>query len=156
LSPDSGCSCPHNRVSLASRLRLIWRPNRKEVSMLNLLLPLAYRRYASLPVLGGVLENLCTWLQGKGFPLNAIRRRIVAARFLDECLRARGVLSLSGCTALQLKACLPREKRWTPQIAYSLGRSLLEYLQERGELTTVAPTPSEQIVEAYRDYLQRV
>jgi site-specific recombinase XerD len=107
-------------------------------------------------VLGGVLEKLCTWLQGKGFPLNAIRRRIVAARFLDECLRARGVLSLSGCTALQLKACLPREKRWTPQIAYSLGRSLLEYLQERGELATVASTPSEQVVAAYRDYLQRV
>lgn len=51
---------------------------------------------------------------------------------------------------------MPRQKRWTPQIAYSLGRSLLEYLQGRGELATVPPTPAEKLVEAYRDYLRRV
>lgn len=123
---------------------------------LKSLFPLVYARYASLPVLGGVLGDLCEWLKSKGFPVSAIRRRVTAARFLDQLLRSHGIHSLTGCTPTRLKTCLPREKRWTPQIAYSLGRSLLKYLEERGELAMVPPTRAEKLLEAYREYLQRV
>jgi integrase/recombinase XerD len=124
--------------------------------MLSSLFPLTYTRYTSLPLLGGILDGLCPWLECRGFPLNAIRRRVLAAPFLDEFLRGRGIQSLSACTAVCLRACLPRENRWTPQVAYSLGRSLVDYLQEHGKLMTKQLTPSEQLIAAYSRYLERV
>src|SRR5215831_16055737 len=123
--------------------------------MLTMLFPSTHTRYTSLPVLGTVLEDLCSWLEAHGYPANAITRRIQAAPFLDQCLQRRHVQSLSGCTAEQLRACFPREDRWTPQIAYSLGRSLLSYLEERGDLASM-PTASERLIDGYRQHLERV
>ena len=48
-----------------------------------------------------------------------------------------------------------REDRWTPLIAYSLGRSLLSHLEERGDLA-YTPTASEQLIDDYRRHLKRV
>ena len=124
--------------------------------MLTTLFPQIHHRYTSLPVLGGVLEDLCAWLEARGYPPDAICRRIEAAPFLDQWLQHRQIQSLFGCTAAQLRACLPREKRWTPQIAYALGRSLLECLEERGSLVSMPPTASMRLIEAYRGHLERV
>lgn len=124
--------------------------------MLTSMFPNTHARYTSLPVLGDVLENLCSWLEARGYPPSAIRRRLQAAPFLDNCLRQRQIQSLSGCRVDRLRACLPRQKRWTPQIAYSLGRSLLEYLGEQGSLVSRPPTASDRVIDAYREYLQRV
>jgi integrase/recombinase XerD len=124
--------------------------------MLTSLFPRAHARYASLSILGGVLDELCSWLHARGFPPHAIRRHLEAAPFLDAFLRRRHIRSLGACTAVGLRACLPRQKRWRPQTAYALGRSLLTFLQERGELTSITPTRSEQLIDAYRGYLQRV
>jgi integrase/recombinase XerD len=124
--------------------------------MLTSLLPRAHARYASLPILGGVLQELCSWLQARGFPSHAIRRHVEAAPFLDAFLRRRRIRSLGACTAASLRACLPRQKRWRPQTAYALGRSLLAFLQERGALTSITPTGSAQLIDAYRRYLQRI
>src|SRR5215469_1878121 len=123
--------------------------------MLTILFPNTHTRYISLPVLGTVLEDLCSWLEAHGYPANAITRRIQAAPFLDQCLRKRHIQSLSGCTAEQLRACFPREDRWTPQIAYSLGRSLLCYLEERRELASTT-TETERLIDAYRQHLERI
>ena len=79
--------------------------------MLTTLFPQSHTRYVSLPVLGGILEDLCAWLEARGYPPNAIGRRVKAAPFLDECLRRRQIQSLSGCSAAQLRNCFPREKR---------------------------------------------
>jgi integrase/recombinase XerD len=122
--------------------------------MLTTLFHSTHTRYTSLPVLGTVLEDLCSWLEAYGYPANAITRRIQAAPFLDQCLQQRHVQSLSGCTAEQLRACFPRENRWTPQIAYSLGRSLLSYLEERGDLAST-PTASDRLIDGYRQHLER-
>ena len=124
--------------------------------MLTTLFPHTHARYTSLPILGGILEDLCAWLESRGYPPNAIGRRVEAAPFLEECLRHRQIQSLSGCTAAQLRACFPREKRWTPQIAYALGRSVVEYLEARGDLAPPPLTPSTRLIEAYRRYLERV
>ena len=82
--------------------------------MLMSLFPYTHARYSSLPILGGVLEDLCVWLEARGYPPSAIGRRIEAAPFLDKCLRERQIQSLSSCTAAQFRACLPQQKRWTP------------------------------------------
>jgi integrase/recombinase XerD len=124
--------------------------------MLTSLFPHTHARYSLLPILGGVLEDLCVWLEARGYPPSAIGRRIEAAPFLDKCLRERQIQSLSSCTAAQFRACLPRQKRWTPQIAYALGQSLLKYLQEQGALVPTPPTPSERLIHTYREYLERV
>jgi site-specific recombinase XerD len=55
-----------------------------------------------------------------------------------------------------LLACLPREKRWTPQIAYALGRSLLRYLDQRGSLAVPTLNASARLLDAYREHLVRV
>jgi site-specific recombinase XerD len=108
-----------------------------------------------LAVLGTVLDDLCSWLQAQGYPANAITRRIQVAPFLDQCLRKRDIHSLSGCTAEQLQLSFPREDRWTPQIAYSLGRSLLNYLKQHGAFTS-RPTAAEMLIDCYRQHLERV
>lgn len=124
--------------------------------MLTSLFPNTHTRYTSLPVLGDALEGLCTWLEARGYPPSAICRRMEAAPFLDKWLRQQGIQSLSGCTAAQLRACLPRQRRWTPEIAYALGRSLLTYLEEQGALASTPPTPSERLIHTYREHLKRV
>ena len=55
--------------------------------MLTSLFPHTHARYSSLPILGGVLEDLCVWLEARGYPPSALGRRIEAAPFLDKCLR---------------------------------------------------------------------
>jgi integrase/recombinase XerD len=124
--------------------------------LLTSLFPNTHTRYSSLPVIGDILDDLCSWLQARGYPPNAISRRMEAAPFLDACFRQRGIASLAGTTAEQLRSCLPREKRWTPQIAYALGRSLLQYLHERGRLAVPSPTASTRLIDAYREHLDRV
>jgi hypothetical protein len=119
--------------------------------MLTSLFPSTHGRYTRLPVLGDALENLCSWLESRGYPTNAIIRRMRAAPFLDQCLQQRHVQSLCRYTAEQLRACFPREDRWTPQIAYALGRSLVSYLEERGGLTSTPPTASERLIDGYRN-----
>jgi hypothetical protein len=124
--------------------------------MLLTLFPNTHNRYTTLPILGSFLEELCTWLGARGYPPNPICRRMEAAPFLDACLRQGNIPSLAGTTAERLRACLPREKRWTPQIAYALGRSLLRYLRERDILTVPPPTASTRLIDAYREHLDRV
>src|ERR1700691_5542581 len=114
-------------------------------SMLTSLFPNTHTRYTSLPLLGVFLEDLCSWLEAQGYPPNAISRRMEAAPFLEKCLQEQQITWLSGCTAERLRACFPREKRWTPQIACSLGRSLLMSFQERGALAPAPPSASERL-----------
>jgi integrase/recombinase XerD len=123
--------------------------------MLTSLFPNTHTRYTTLPVIGSVLEELCSWLAARGYPPNAIARRMDAAPFLDYCFQQQQIDSLSGCPADRLRACLPRQKRWTPQMAYALGRSLLLYLAEQGRLESLPPTASQRLLAAYHEYLER-
>jgi hypothetical protein len=124
--------------------------------MLTLLFPKTHTRYTSLPVLGAFLEDLCSWLEAHDYPPSAISRRMEAAPFLEKCLQRHRIELLSGCTVDHLRACFPRQKRWTPQVAYTLGRSLLMFLQERGMLGATPPKASERLIRAYGEHLDRV
>jgi len=124
--------------------------------MLTSLFPNTHTRYTSLPILGSFLDDFCSWLEVHGYPPSAVSRRMEAAPFLEKCLQQQQISSLSDCSEERLRACLPRQKRWTPQIAYSLGRSLASYLQERGALKPTPPTASERLIGVYREHLHRV
>ena len=124
--------------------------------MLTALFPRTHARYSSLPLIGPILDALCQWLHAKGYPGNAIRRRITGAPLLERWLRRSHIRSLQDCTASQLNACVPKPRRWTAHMAHALARSLAQYLTERGELACIRPTPASQVVGTYRTHLECV
>ncbi len=124
--------------------------------MLESLFPRAHVRHASLPILGGSLEGLCDWLHARGYPPDALRRRIGAAGSLERALSRHGVRALGELTAAALRSFAP-PPRWSgspPKGA--LVRSLVLYLEERGELAQTSPTPIESLVSDYGHYLEHV
>ncbi len=124
--------------------------------MLSCLFPLAHERYASLPILGELLEGLCEWLHVHGYPQDAIRRRVVAARSLDQSLRHRRIRSLKELTSADLLSLAPAPTTWTALTVGSLVRSLALYLEELGRLRTPSLTATEKRVADYRHYLEEV
>jgi integrase len=124
--------------------------------MLSSVFPRAHARYASLPLLGGDLDGLCIWLSAKGYPPDAVHRRVEAARLLESRLRARGVCALDDLTERELRAAAPQPTRWTAQLAGALARSLAEYLVACGRLASTRSTPSELELECYARHLSRV
>lgn len=124
--------------------------------MLSSLFPVAHARYASLPVLGEVWEGLCAWLQQMGYPRDAIRRRVQGGPLLESALHRRRVRSLGQLTEAELRSLVGRPRRWTEELAYSLARSLAEYLAPQGGLARAPLTVVGERVAAYRGYLERV
>lgn len=124
--------------------------------MLSSLFPRSHARYLSLPVLGGVWEGLCGWLDRQGYPTDAIRRRVQGGRLLEKVLRRRLVRSLDRFTASELQSLVSRPTRWSEQLACALARSLTEYLGEQGRLAPAATTPTRVRVAAYCRHLESV
>jgi len=124
--------------------------------MIESLFPLAHARYTALPVLGGSLEGLCVWLHARGYPRDAIGRRMGAAAFLARALRRRGVQSFRELTASALRSFAPPPCASGTSAKGALVRSLTQYLQERGELAPTPTTPTERRIDDYRRYLEHV
>jgi integrase/recombinase XerD len=124
--------------------------------MLSSLFPRAHARYASLPILGGVLDGFCEWLHAHGYPHDAIRRRMQVTWLLADALRRRRVRRLRQLTAPQLWSLAPKPTGWTAQLTRALTRSLMRYLEERGELASIPTTPTLDKIAAYRTYLVSV
>lgn len=124
--------------------------------MLELLFPRAHARYTSLPILGGSLEGLCAWLHERGYPRDALQRRMRAAASLERALHRRGVRSLSDLTATMLRSYAPPPRRAGSPPMGALVRSLAAYLEVRGGLAPTTPSPTERRVADYRHYLERV
>ncbi len=124
--------------------------------MLTSLFPRAHRHFASLALLGGVLDDFCQWLQAPGYPRLAIRRRVAATPYLEQLLRHRRIGTLGTCTAADVKACLPGPTTWATQRASALGRSLIAFLEERGQLAAASSTAAEGLAGAFLVYLTHV
>jgi len=124
--------------------------------MLTSLFPRAHRRFASLAIVGGVLDDFCQWLQARGYPRLAIRRRVAATPYLEQLLRHRRVGTLGACTAADVKACLHGPTTWATQGVGALGRSLIAFLEERGQLAATPSTATERLAGAFLVYLTRV
>lgn len=124
--------------------------------MLATLFPRAHARYSPLPVLGEDLEGLCVWLHARGYPRDAIRRRMQAAASLAHALRRNKVRSLGELTSAALRSYAPPPRMSGSPPRGALVRSLAAYLEERGGLAPTPLTPSEVRVADYRRYLERV
>lgn len=125
--------------------------------MLTTLFPRAHARYSTLRVLGGSLDGLCVWLLARGYPHDALRRRMRSAVALSRTLVRRGVRSLGELSApMLLSYAPPPPRRFCSPHTGALVRSLAQYLQERGDLASTPATPIERRVADYRRYLERV
>lgn len=123
--------------------------------MLIDLLPQAHARLTALPLLGPELDGLARWLSAQGLPPAAIRKRVRKATVLDARLQADGLRQLRTVSRTRLLACAPPRARDEEALS-ALVRSLTSYLDARGAWPAPAPTPSECLLDRYRDFLQRV
>jgi integrase/recombinase XerD len=126
-----------------------------EVAMLAEMFPRAHARFACLPLLGPHLDGFVVWLCSQGYPRLPIRLRIRETPRLDALLRQRRVRRLEILSRAQLLKFAPRDSQQDIMLAATV-RSLACYLDAHGLLARPAPTPREQMVAAYRGYLQRV
>ena len=116
--------------------------------MLASLFPQAHARYTSLPVLGGSLEGLCVWLHARGYPRDAIRRRMGAAASLARALRRRRVRSLAELTASALSHARRPDVQRAPQGL--LVRSLTQYLEEQARWRRRGRRPPSRVADYRR------
>ena len=124
--------------------------------MLAEIFPRAHARFASLPLLGPHLDGFVIWLRSQGYPLLPIRLRIREMPRLDALLRRRRVHRLGILSRAQFLEFAPRDSQDDIILAATV-RSLACYLDAYGLLTHPAPTtPCEQMVAAYRGFLERV
>jgi site-specific recombinase XerD len=126
-----------------------------EVAMLAELRPRTYARYTSLRLLGCHVEDFVAWLQAQGYPPLPIRLRLRALTRLDARLRRRGVRRMADLRLAQLLDLAPRDSQDDLYMS-ALVRTLARYFDARGVLTPPARSPREQVVAAYRAYLDRV
>lgn len=123
--------------------------------MLIDLFPRAHGRFAGLPLLGSHLDRFVRWLGALGLGKISISRRISRTPRLDNMLRGEGVRELSQLSRANLLAFAPRRSSDDRYLS-AVVRSLAAYLGERGTLAASVATPTEQLVGAYRDYLDHV
>jgi hypothetical protein len=119
------------------------------------LFPRIHARFSSLPLLGPHVDDFVIWLQARGHARLPIYRRIREAPRIDKGLRRRGVRSLDQVSRVQLLRLAPQDSQDDIYLA-ALVRSLADYLDEQGALADPEKTATQELVDAYRDHLDRV
>jgi integrase/recombinase XerD len=124
--------------------------------MLRELFPKVHRRYASLPIIGPVLDGYGAWLLKQGYSTDRLREHFRAARKLARMLKARHVRTLAGVTRSRLRTCAPARSQDDPNLSV-LVRQLDRYFEAELALYA-APTPSriEQCLVPYTSHLEQV
>lgn len=120
--------------------------------LLTELFPRFHRRYASLPVLGGVLEGYAGWLFAEGYPRERVRHHCRAAVRLERVLAAQRIRTASRLDRNGLRACAPANAQDDADLA-ALVRSLERYLETCGLFAPPPPTRIERKTVAYGEYL---
>jgi site-specific recombinase XerD len=77
----------------------------KEILMIRELLPTAYARHLSLPVLGPVLDDFDDWLISKGYRFNTRQSYVLRCTAIDAYFRKHRQRSLTGLTSEGLHRC---------------------------------------------------
>lgn len=123
--------------------------------MLAEIYPRDHARFTSLPLLGPHLEGFVVWLRSQGYSRLPIRLRIRETPKLDTRLRRRRVRRLGVLSRAQLLEFAPRVVLDDVYLS-ALVRSLASYFDECGLLARATTSAHEQMVAAYRTYLERV
>lgn len=123
--------------------------------MLTELFPRAHARFSSLALLGPHADGFVAWLHSQGFPRLPIRQRVRELPRIEELLQTRGVHRIGELSAADLRELSPQDSQDDISRAATVT-SLVRYFDHRGLLAPAAVTPAEELVVAYRTYLERV
>jgi integrase/recombinase XerD len=129
-------------------------PTGLEVAMLAEFCPRIHTRYTSLHLLGPYVEGFFAWLQAEGYPPLPIRLRLHVLPRLEAGLWRRGVRRLEDLRGSELLRLRPRDSQDDIYLS-AVVRSLTRYLKARGVLGEEVLTPGEEVITAYRTYLER-
>ncbi len=125
--------------------------------MLRELYPRVHGRYASLPILGPVLDEFGSWLLGRGYSTDRACEYFRAAPRLVRGLQRNQVRTLADVTLGRLRRCSPAHSQDDPDLA-ALVRQFDRYLED--ELRWYPPSAPNSAIErqvaAYGTYLEDV
>jgi len=110
-------------------------------------------RYSSLPVVGQGSGWFLPVLEARGYPEKAIRRRIHGSPSWPKRFDASVCDRFREVTARDLMSLRPSPTYWGAHMAGALIRSLTQYLEERGDLATAMPTPSDALARTFTQHL---
>ena len=120
--------------------------------MIKELFPQAHVRLTSLPLLGPLLEGFAAWLVAQRLPPNAVRNRIRKAPEFESVLNGHGDFDANRLSRAQLLALGPSRGRNDAHLM-ALVRSLADYLGELDLLAVPARTPSDRLIDSFREHL---
>ena len=128
--------------------------------MLSQLFPRIHLKYASLPLLGAILDDFARSLHDHGYLRYRVLQYLRGARQIDHILRQRGCETLRAITREALRACVPpNHPRGDPSALAATARRLERYLEATGHLPAVpaeAPSPGRRLVTEYRSFLETI
>jgi integrase/recombinase XerD len=126
-----------------------------EVAMLAEFCPRIHTRYTSLRLLGPYVEGFFAWLQAEGYSPPPIRLRLHELPRLEARLWRRGVRRLEGLRGSELRRFAPGDSQDDIYLS-AVVRSLTRYLEALGVLGQEVMTRGEEVITAYRTYLEHV
>ena len=124
--------------------------------MLKELYPRGHNRYASLPVLGPILDGFATWMLAQGYSNWSLRVYFRTMFRLDRSLTAQGVRELSEVTPKLFEECWSalRDRKLASGV-----HCLHQYLRAMNLTPPPRPAPlskTEELLTAYRAHLEDV
>jgi integrase/recombinase XerD len=126
--------------------------------MLHSLIPRAYRRFLSLPLLGPIADGFDDWLAANGYTRDSRGYSIRMLKHVDADLRRRHVKEVGNLTHLILHDCWRTLIKTYPSFAGTV-RTLERYLAATSLIASVRPETASSasiLVEEYANYLHEV
>jgi hypothetical protein len=127
--------------------------------MLHSLVPTAYPRFLSLPLLGPIVDGFDDWLAANGFTRDSRGASIRMLKHVDADLRRRHVRKVCTLTHPILHACWRTLMKTHPTHAGAV-RTLERYLATNGLIAPTRPataiSAASILVEEYANYLSEV
>ncbi len=127
--------------------------------MLHSLVPTAYPRFLSLPLLGSIVDGFDDWLAANGYTRDSRGASIRMLKHVDADLRRRHVRKVCTLTHPILHACWRTLMKTHPTHAGAV-RTLERYLATNGLIAPTRPataiSAASILVEEYANYLSEV
>jgi integrase/recombinase XerD len=126
--------------------------------MLHSLIPRAYRRFLSLPLLGPIADGFDDWLAANGYTRDSRGYSIRMLKHVDADLRRRHVKEVGNLTHPILHDCWRTLIKTYPSFAGTV-RTLERYLAATSLIASVRPETASSasiLVEEYANYLHEV
>lgn len=115
--------------------------------------PRAWRMYADLPVLGGVLDEYLRWCVERGYAPSTIRLHLDGLRALGCWFRRRGKGAIAEITAADFEVARRFYRVRRPWVAAAIHR-LGGLLKQQGRLKPAMLTPAEKEMAGFEAHLR--